>query len=377
MKLACRTPLIPFSEFLSFGYAKKMNTKAKKKLYLAQQTRLAKPFLKRGGSSLSLGEERITEARRVTALPDSEFLDYVQSWVVPNSKNMKPLTYWVGINVRNDKRVVFAHRGQPNSRSHGKHFQSVVGPFRSARAALYYRDHGANNPKIRCAADAEKLCALRAASVFQRTARKLQRKKTKGRKARSNPFSPAQFNTLRREFARIQGVNPSRLEDFHALFAKMSTDQLVDLAKAKIKFVSKLAANAAFRRGVSADRILKNPRKDRKARRNPANGLTAYRITSSDGSSYVTSMAAGVTLDDAKKYFLGQVFTDERPNGKKNRRRVVKVEKVNSRAVVNPRLKKRRVSRKKTLRPARRSSPVRPSGTRKPAPRRRSQSKKK
>lgn len=37
--------------------------------------------------------------------------------------------------------------------------------------------------------------------------------------------------------------------------------------------------------------------------------LTAYKITLSDGSSYVTSMAAGVTLADARSYFLGQWFT--------------------------------------------------------------------
>ena len=33
--------------------------------------------------------------------------------------------------------------------------------------------------------------------------------------------------------------------------------------------------------------------------------LTAYRVHLSDGSSYVTSMAAGVTLEQARAYFLG------------------------------------------------------------------------
>ena len=33
--------------------------------------------------------------------------------------------------------------------------------------------------------------------------------------------------------------------------------------------------------------------------------LTAYRVHRSDGSSYVTSMAAGVTLADARAYFIG------------------------------------------------------------------------
>lgn len=34
--------------------------------------------------------------------------------------------------------------------------------------------------------------------------------------------------------------------------------------------------------------------------------LTAFRVTYADGSSYVTSMAAGVTLRDAALYFVGQ-----------------------------------------------------------------------
>jgi hypothetical protein len=33
--------------------------------------------------------------------------------------------------------------------------------------------------------------------------------------------------------------------------------------------------------------------------------LTAYRVTRSDGSSYVTDMAADVTLADARAYFVG------------------------------------------------------------------------
>lgn len=35
--------------------------------------------------------------------------------------------------------------------------------------------------------------------------------------------------------------------------------------------------------------------------------LTAYRVHLSDGSSYVTDMAAGVTLAEARAYFLGSV----------------------------------------------------------------------
>ena len=36
--------------------------------------------------------------------------------------------------------------------------------------------------------------------------------------------------------------------------------------------------------------------------------LPAYRVTLSDGSSYVTSMALGVTLDRARAYFVGNQF---------------------------------------------------------------------
>jgi hypothetical protein len=36
--------------------------------------------------------------------------------------------------------------------------------------------------------------------------------------------------------------------------------------------------------------------------------LTAYKITTEKGVSWSTSMAAGVTLEDAEKYFIGQRF---------------------------------------------------------------------
>jgi L-fucose isomerase-like protein len=42
--------------------------------------------------------------------------------------------------------------------------------------------------------------------------------------------------------------------------------------------------------------------------------LTAYRVTLSDGSSYATNMAAGVTLEEARAYYIGNWFEqpDER-----------------------------------------------------------------
>jgi len=36
--------------------------------------------------------------------------------------------------------------------------------------------------------------------------------------------------------------------------------------------------------------------------------LTAYKITYSNGSTSKTNMAAGVTLEDAQKYFIGNQF---------------------------------------------------------------------
>ena len=36
--------------------------------------------------------------------------------------------------------------------------------------------------------------------------------------------------------------------------------------------------------------------------------LTSYKITYADGSTTSTNMAAHVTLDDAKQYFIGQRF---------------------------------------------------------------------
>jgi hypothetical protein len=58
--------------------------------------------------------------------------------------------------------------------------------------------------------------------------------------------------------------------------------------------------------------------------------LTAYKITYDDGSTSSTNMAAGVTLDDAKKYFIGKTFTDEDHKGKETKRKAVKVELIES-----------------------------------------------
>jgi hypothetical protein len=59
----------------------------------------------------------------------------------------------------------------------------------------------------------------------------------------------------------------------------------------------------------------------------PERNLPAYRITRSDGSSYITSMSSHVTLETARNYFLGtrQVVEDE-ATGKETRLTVTQVD---------------------------------------------------
>lgn len=115
-----------------------------------------------------------------------------------------PLKYYVGINIKSDRRQVFGTNGTPSSASHGKHFSAVIGPFRNLRAALYVRDRGFNNPQIRCPADAEKLCRVR--STPQRT-RKLKRRagvtasRRKPRR-RKNPLSKKEWALIKRQSIR-------------------------------------------------------------------------------------------------------------------------------------------------------------------------------
>lgn len=55
--------------------------------------------------------------------------------------------------------------------------------------------------------------------------------------------------------------------------------------------------------------------------------LTSYKVTRDDGHSYITSMAAGVTLEQARDYFLGSTQVDEDlTTGREHRARVIQVE---------------------------------------------------
>lgn len=55
--------------------------------------------------------------------------------------------------------------------------------------------------------------------------------------------------------------------------------------------------------------------------------LTAYKITTEKGVSWSTSMAAGVTLEDAEKYFIGHRF-DMGIDDTEDMQTAVKVEKI-------------------------------------------------
>ena len=60
------------------------------------------------------------------------------------------------------------------------------------------------------------------------------------------------------------------------------------------------------------------------------NTLPAFRITRNDGTSYITSMAADVTMKDARQYFtIGSIQVDEDPlTGKEIFRTITAVEQV-------------------------------------------------
>jgi hypothetical protein len=93
------------------------------------------------------------------------------------------LKYYVGINVKKDQRIVFSSYKPPTAKTHGRHYDASVGPFTSLRAAYYFRDNGANNPQIRCPADAEKLCRVRPGPGDQRPAAKLKRRPARVRRS--------------------------------------------------------------------------------------------------------------------------------------------------------------------------------------------------
>jgi len=66
-----------------------------------------------------------------------------------------------------------------------------------------------------------------------------------------NTFSPAQLAALRTAYAPIKTAGVEHLPRLHKLFDQCSDDALLQLVRARINFVSKLALNAAMRRGLA------------------------------------------------------------------------------------------------------------------------------
>ncbi len=73
--------------------------------------------------------------------------------------------------------------------------------------------------------------------------------------SQNQTFTADQLDTLRDAYATINTASPAMLPRFHALFDGCSDSGLVQLATARIKFVSKLAVNACARRGMSLGRL--------------------------------------------------------------------------------------------------------------------------
>lgn len=56
-------------------------------------------------------------------------------------------------------RVTFRANTTPTEATHGAMFAAVIGPFRTARAARFMAEYGANNPHCRTVAEAETMVA--------------------------------------------------------------------------------------------------------------------------------------------------------------------------------------------------------------------------
>lgn len=72
---------------------------------------------------------------------------------------MKP---YVGIKFRNEQCLppiysVFKHGTMPTTKSHGKEYGAVIGPFRTMRGAKFMALYGHNNPHLQTVSDAERI----------------------------------------------------------------------------------------------------------------------------------------------------------------------------------------------------------------------------
>jgi hypothetical protein len=70
-----------------------------------------------------------------------------------------------------------------------------------------------------------------------------------------NEFSNEQIEILKAEFSKVETVSVESLTRFHDMFNKMTDAQLLEVSKAGIKFLSKLAVNEGCRRGINTKTI--------------------------------------------------------------------------------------------------------------------------
>ena len=71
-------------------------------------------------------------------------------------------------------------------------------------------------------------------------------------------FTTAQLNELRADYAKIERVSTENLPKFHQVLNCMTDDMLVQVAGAKVNFLSKLAVNECVRRNLTPARFLPN-----------------------------------------------------------------------------------------------------------------------
>jgi hypothetical protein len=135
--------------------------------------------------------EKATKAKAARDFAARNQLDFETN---PRRTMKNALKYYVGIAVKTDRRQVFGAHKAPTTATHGRHFNAVIGPFTSLRAAYYVRDHGANNPQIRCPDDAEKLCRVKPGPSYQRVKASL-----KSKMQRLNSARPARRAALVRK----------------------------------------------------------------------------------------------------------------------------------------------------------------------------------
>lgn len=73
---------------------------------------------------------------------------------------MRKPKWYVGKRHASVARVVFTSEMTPTQQTHGDRFSSVIGPFRTKRAASFTALFGHNNPHLQTVDDAERISKL-------------------------------------------------------------------------------------------------------------------------------------------------------------------------------------------------------------------------